>query len=72
MSWDQYVTTQLVGTGNVSKGAICGLDGSIWAKSEGWDIKPEEVKKIADGMSSPQDTFAMSGGILNTNITYLY
>ena len=60
MSWDQYVNEQLVGTGNVSKAAICGLDGSCWAKSSDWAITPEECKKVADGLANPQN-FSMTG-----------
>ena len=48
MSWDQYITT-LTGSGSVAKAAICGLDGSVWAQSPGFNIKPDEVKKLIDG-----------------------
>jgi profilin len=48
MSWDQYVTN-LTSSGSVSKAAICGIDGSIWAQSAGFNIKAEEVKKLVDG-----------------------
>jgi profilin len=48
MSWDQYVSN-LTGSGSVAKAAICGLDGSVWAQSAGFNIKPDEVKKLVDG-----------------------
>jgi len=48
MSWDQYVTN-LTSSGSVTKAAICGLDGSVWAQSAGFNIKPDEVKKLIDG-----------------------
>lgn len=34
MSWADLVNNNLVGSGNVSKAAICGFDGSIWGKSD--------------------------------------
>jgi profilin len=48
MSWDQYVSN-LTGSGSVAKAAICGLDSSVWAQSAGFNIKPDEVKKLVDG-----------------------
>lgn len=48
MSWDQYVTN-LTGSGAVAKAAICGLDGSVWAQSPGFNLKPDEIKKLVDG-----------------------
>lgn len=63
MSWDQYVSDQLVGTGHVSKAAICGTDGSIWAKSPDWNVTPEELKSIATVLPSPEN-FSMTGIVL--------
>jgi len=47
MSWDKYISDQLLATGNVQKGAICGLDGSIWAVSDKFNVQPDEAKKLA-------------------------
>ncbi|CAH1274108.1 PFN4 [Branchiostoma lanceolatum] len=47
MSWQGYVDTNLVGTGHVSKAAILGSDGSIWAKSPDFNISATEAQKIA-------------------------
>ena len=34
MSWQEYVDTQLVATGQVSQGALLGVtDGSLWAST---------------------------------------
>jgi profilin len=52
MSWQDYVTTNLVGTGFVAKGAIYGLDGNHWAISPGLNIKPDEIKKAIAGFSN--------------------
>merc|ERR1711916_248115 len=38
MSWDAYVSDQLVAKGNTTYGAILGHDGSIWAKSGTFDL----------------------------------
>jgi hypothetical protein len=38
MSWQAYVDTNLVGTGNVSQAAIYGLNGGEWAKSAGFQV----------------------------------
>ncbi len=39
MSWQSYVDTNLVGTKNVTKGAIIGLNGSTWAISAGLQVR---------------------------------
>lgn len=38
MSWQSYVDTNLLGTGNVSQAAIYGLNGGEWAKSAGFQV----------------------------------
>lgn len=38
MSWQAYVDTNLLGTGNVSQAAIYGLNGGEWAKSAGFQV----------------------------------
>ncbi|PAV73230.1 hypothetical protein WR25_14319 [Diploscapter pachys] len=43
MSWADLVNNNLVGSGNVSKAAICGFDGAIWGKSDNFKINPEEA-----------------------------
>merc|ERR1712180_475843 len=53
MSWDKYVSDQLLATGNVQKGAICGLDGSIWAVSEKWEVTGQEAKDLASAFKDP-------------------
>ncbi|KAF7629918.1 Profilin [Meloidogyne graminicola] len=39
MSWQDLVNNNLIGTGHVSKAAICGLDGSIWGKSDNFKLE---------------------------------
>ena len=59
MSWQSYVDDHLIGTGHVTQGAICGVDGSLWASSAGFDVSGEEVTKIVAGMDDPS---ALQGG----------
>ena len=40
MSWQSYVDDHLIGTGHVVQGAICGVDGAIWAASAGFNVRP--------------------------------
>lgn len=39
MSWQDYVDNQLLASACVSRAAIAGHDGGIWAKSEGFEVK---------------------------------
>lgn len=38
MSWQDYVDKQLLASRCVTKAAIAGHDGNVWAKSEGFDV----------------------------------
>ncbi|GAA93843.1 hypothetical protein E5Q_00489 [Mixia osmundae IAM 14324] len=49
MSWQAYVDNNLVGTGKISKAAILGLQGGVWAASSGYTISPEEQKALTAG-----------------------
>ncbi|KAI3640767.1 hypothetical protein MIR68_001645 [Amoeboaphelidium protococcarum] len=51
MSWQAYVDQNLVGTQKVTKAAIHGLDGTPWATSAGFSVKPDEVKNIVKAFS---------------------
>ena len=53
MSWQSYVDTNLVGTGKVSRAAILGLKGGVWAASPGFTLKPEEQTAIVKGLDDP-------------------
>ena len=37
-SWQQYVDTNLVATGNVTRRVIAGTDAKVWAVSAGWKV----------------------------------
>ncbi|KAJ7598650.1 profilin [Mycena floridula] len=42
MSWQAYVDTNLVGSGKLTKAAILGQQGGIWATSPGFNLTQEE------------------------------
>ncbi|KAJ6482525.1 profilin [Mycena sanguinolenta] len=46
MSWQAYVDTNLVGSGKVTKAAILGKQGGVWAASPGYELSPEEQAAI--------------------------
>ncbi|KAM5434680.1 profilin, required for normal timing of actin polymerization in response to thermal stress [Microsporum canis] len=49
MSWQAYVDSSLVGSGNIDKAAIFDDQGtSAWASSPDFKVKPEEMKFIID------------------------
>jgi len=54
MSWQAYVDTSLVGTGDVDKAAIFNSEGnSVWASTPGWPVLPQEMKEV---VSAYKDT----------------
>ncbi|MCJ1415770.1 profilin, required for normal timing of actin polymerization in response to thermal stress [Xylographa parallela] len=56
MSWQAYVDTSLVGTGNIDKAAIFSAAGdSKWAASAGFNVKPEELKEIVTAYKDTSD-----------------
>ena len=59
MSWQDYVNTQMIGK-NLVKAAIAGHDGNIWARSDEFNIKPDEVKNLVQNFDQTS-TFAASG-----------
>jgi len=60
MSWQSYVDDQLVATKQVTKAAICGHDGNIWAASAGFEVTAAELKTIAANFGQT-DVLAMNG-----------
>lgn len=43
MSWQDYVDKQLLASRCVTKAAIAGHDGNVWAKSEGFEVSRSDV-----------------------------
>ncbi|KAF8909575.1 profilin [Mucidula mucida] len=60
MSWQAYVDTNLVGSGKVSKAAILGQAGGVWATSPGFALSAEEQAAILKAFDSP-DAVQASG-----------
>ena len=46
MSWQTYVDDQLLATKIVKHAVICGHDGTIWAKSAGFNVSADEMKAL--------------------------
>ncbi|KAJ7040980.1 profilin [Mycena alexandri] len=46
MSWQAYVDTNLVGSGKISRAAILGKQGGVWATSAGYNLSAEEQKAV--------------------------
>ncbi|XP_023943941.1 profilin [Bicyclus anynana] len=70
MSWQDYVDKQLIASRCVSKAAIAGHDGNVWAKSEGFDILKDEVGKIVAGFQN--ESLLTSGGVTIAGTRYIY
>eukprot|EP00128_Syssomonas_multiformis_P007780 Colp12_sorted_trinity150504_noHs@6208 len=64
MSWQAYVDNNLVGTGCVSKAALCGHDGSAWATSAGFGPAAKEVGTIVNAIKSDPSALAGTGVVL--------
>ena len=45
MSWQDYVDKQLLASKCVTRACIAGLDGNVWAKSEGFEVSIIYFKK---------------------------
>jgi len=52
MSWQTYVDTNLIGTGKISKAAILGLQGGVWAASKGYTLSADEQKNIVQSFNN--------------------
>ncbi|KAF9202234.1 profilin, required for normal timing of actin polymerization in response to thermal stress, partial [Haplosporangium sp. Z 27] len=70
MSWQAYVDTNLVSTGKVDKGAIFGLDASLWATSADFKVGGAEVKKLVAAFTDPTDV--ATNGLFLEGEKYIY
>jgi profilin len=50
--WQDYVDIQLLGSGKVLEAAIVGLNGGVWAHSEGFEPSTSEIKALADSFNN--------------------
>eukprot|EP01102_Stenamoeba_stenopodia_P001863 TRINITY_DN11687_c0_g1_i1.p1 TRINITY_DN11687_c0_g1~~TRINITY_DN11687_c0_g1_i1.p1 ORF type:complete len:129 (+),score=33.64 TRINITY_DN11687_c0_g1_i1:114-500(+) len=53
MSWDYFINETMMKRGDIAKGAIIGLDGTIWGKSANLKLSESEAKSIAEAFSAP-------------------
>lgn len=55
MSWQDYIDKQLLASRCVTKAAIAGHDGNLWAKSEGFEVSNVPLTKeiVALSRKSP-------------------
>jgi len=51
-SWDEYVEKQLLATKCVTRGCIAGLDGNVWATSEGFNPSQKELSTVVAGFDN--------------------
>ncbi|EIM83781.1 profilin [Stereum hirsutum FP-91666 SS1] len=58
MSWQTYVDTNLVGSGMITKAAILGQQGGVWATTAGYNLSPEEQKAVINAFVDPTSTQA--------------
>ncbi|XP_065192583.1 profilin-1A-like [Sycon ciliatum] len=71
MSWQVYVDQTLIGSGSVTSAAICGLDGSVWAKT-GIDISAAEAKTLISSISGdPSGLYSTGIKIGGVKYTFL-
>jgi len=56
MSWQAYVDTSLVGTGNLDKAAIFNSEGnSVWATSAGFSVSAAEMQTVVTAYKDTAD-----------------
>jgi len=69
MAWQPYIDQHLVGSGHVTKAAIFGLDGALWAQSIGWIAVPAkcaaEIKILVSSCNEKDTSFPEKGIIFN-------
>jgi profilin len=56
--WQDYVDSNLIGTGKIAQAAILSKDGnSIWAHSQGFEPSANERKALADLFNNPDKAY---------------
>jgi profilin len=69
-SWQTYIDDQLINSRHVKHAVIAGHDGQIWAKSAGFDVTVEDLKKLLQKYDKPS-MFECEGAVL-ANVKYMY
>ncbi|XP_063699410.1 profilin [Culicoides brevitarsis] len=70
MSWQDYIDNQLLASACVTKAAIAGFDGLVWAKSPGFEVAQEEVQKLVAGFEKTD--LLTSNGVTLAGQRYIY
>lgn len=70
MSWQDYVDRQLLSSGCVSKAAIAGLDGHVWAKSDGFEVSKDEILRLVQGFDKVD--LLTTGGVTLGGCRFIY
>ncbi|USP73666.1 profilin-like protein [Curvularia clavata] len=73
MSWQAYVDTSLVGSGNIDKALICDLEGATnWAASPDFTLADAERAAIAKSFSDKSDPKkVISEGVKINGVKYM-
>jgi profilin len=61
MSWQAYVDVNLVGSGKVTKAAILGKQGGVWATSPGFELSKQEQDSIVNAFKSQEGMTSLQG-----------
>lgn len=70
MSWQAYVDTSLIGTGDVDQAAIFNSEGtSVWATSASFNVTPQELKDIVAGFKDAEKV--QSSGVHVAGVKYM-
>ncbi|KAI1367123.1 Profilin/allergen [Xylaria arbuscula] len=73
MSWQQYIDSSLVGSGHIDKAAIVSAAGdSVWAISQGWDIKPAELQNLTKILNAAADEKGDQGPVATAQAEGIY
>jgi len=65
MSWQAYVDDHLLGTGKISKAAILGKQGGVWAASSGYNLAQKEQDAVTKTFFAKPDDVRANGITLN-------
>ncbi|SCZ95685.1 BZ3500_MvSof-1268-A1-R1_Chr8-1g09728 [Microbotryum saponariae] len=61
MSWQVYCDSNLIGTGKITRCAILGQQGGVWASSAAYELSSDEQANIVKAFSDPSS--AQANGI---------
>ncbi|KAG9191949.1 hypothetical protein G6011_10683 [Alternaria panax] len=73
MSWQAYIDTSLIGTGNIDKALICDVEGATaWAASPDFSLSAEERAAIAKSFNDKSEPKkVISDGVKVNGVKYM-